>query len=139
MLLWLIKLEAQVLQLKKFSYYTIAYPSLEQYFKESIDKNNISEDEKVTYITCIITKMSFGIELLISYEYFPRIREEKAYGVTIIKDIPIFLYGKRQNTIFKKTHKKVKFPVHSPKEYDSFLIEYRTEKVWINLSSKLKN
>ena len=130
-LLWMIKLEAQVAKLKEFSSYTITFPSLEQYFKKSIDKNNISEDEKVTYIECTISKKSFGIELLINYQYFPRIIEEKAYGITIINDIPIFLYGKRQNNIFKKEHKKVKFPVHSPKEYHHVLIEYITEKIWV--------
>ena len=133
MLLCLTKLEAQVAQQKKFSYYTIAYPSLEQYFKESIDKNNISEDLKVTYIECTISKKSFGVELLINYQYFPRIIEKKAYGVTIINGIPIFLYGKKTKNIFKKEHKKVNFPVHSPEEYHHVLIEYRTEKVWINL------
>lgn len=133
MLLWMIKLEAQVAQLKEFSSYIITYPSIVQYFKESIDRNNISEDVKVTYMTCIITKKSFGIELLISYEYFPQIRVKKAYGVTIINNIPIFLYGKKQKNIFKKEHKKVKFPVHSPEEYHHVLIEDWIEKVWIRL------
>ena len=114
----------------EFTHYTIKDSLIKERILDDIEKNK-SPYENITYVECYVQKKKVGIEILLKFGYFYRILDiQKAYGVTLINNIPVFLCGKKSK-IFKKAHERETYNIYSSKKYPFVLFEHKTSIIYI--------